>query len=328
MSTLPPGFPPVVTLTAAIVFIGNVLNFWLLGILTVQAYYYYINFGRSDVKRIRFVAVFTVLLEFTQTCLVFSDAFVLFCQRWGDPTVLLRSGLIWVYIPLLGSTMSFVAQLFWAWRLRLLTQAIWLPLLIITFSLTQFIAAFIGGIAGRTIEDVTKLAIEFKPISIWVAGTAIADIIIVVAMLYFFNKNRSSFAGTSAVLSKVLFLTIETGMCCATVAILDLVMYLVWQNENWHICASIVLSKVYANSLLLVLNSRKGGKYIQSSTDGSSYQLGSRPRTNENRHGGNSGINIQVSRDQRADDNRAIPMVHMINPAESQGKIDDSYVKF
>ncbi|KAJ7581522.1 hypothetical protein C8J56DRAFT_1057502 [Mycena floridula] len=324
MSTLPEGFPPVVTLTAAIL-VGNVLNFWLFGILTVQAYYYYINFGKTDIKRIRFVAVFTLLLEFTQTWLVFSDAFILFCQRWGDPAVLLRSGLIWVYIPMMGSLMSFVAQLFWAWRLRLLTQVIWLPIAIIMCSVTQFISALVGAITGRDIADVTKLVEVFKPISIWLVGTAVADMIIVVAMLYFFSKNRSSFAGTSAALSKILFLTVETGLCCATIAIVDLIMYLVFQNENWHICVGIAVSKVYANSLFLVLNSRKGGRY--SKTDTEAYQGHSRSHGIESRHGG---INIQVTRDLRADDDRPIPMVHMItNPNTSQPeKSDESYVKF
>ncbi|KAJ7576143.1 hypothetical protein C8J56DRAFT_1171557 [Mycena floridula] len=313
MTTLPEGFPPVVTLTAAI-FIGNVINFWLFGILTVQAYYYYINFGQSDKKRIRIIAAFTVLLEFTQSCLVLSDAYILFCERWGDPPVLLRSGLIWVYVPLLGSLMSFVAQLFWAWRLRLLTQVIWLPLAICAFSLTQFVSAWVGGIAGRNIRDVTKLVGEFRPLSIWIASTATADMIIVVAMLYFFYKNRNSFAGTNAVLSKILFLTIETGMCCATVAILDLVMYLTFKNENWHLCVAIALSKVYANSLFLVLNSRKGGRYTKN--DSEAYQ---RPNTAGPRHGG---ITIQVTRDLRADDDRPIPMIH------DKSESDESYVKF
>jgi len=327
-STIPAdsGLPPVVTLTAAI-FFGNVINFWLLGILTVQAYYYYINFGKSDVKRIRFVAVFTVLLEFTQTCLVVSDAYRLFCLEWGTPAVLLRTGLIWVYIPVLGSLMSFVAQLFWAWRLRLLTQVLWLPAIIITFSITQFVSGLVGGITGRNIEDVRHLTEVFKPISIWLAGTAVADMIIVVSMLYFFSKNRSSFAGTSAVLSKILFLTIETGMCCATVAILDLVMYLVFQDENWHVCVAVALSKVYANSLFLVLNSRKGGRYSKDS-DSVGVSVQSRHQGIESRRGG---INISVTRDLRADDDRHIPMVHMIRPDNTlpvPEKNDESYVKF
>ncbi|KAJ7590275.1 hypothetical protein C8J56DRAFT_1163864 [Mycena floridula] len=323
MSTLPEGFPPVETLTAAI-FIGNILNFWLFGILTVQAYYYYINFGASDVKKIRFVAAFTILLEFVQTCLVISDGYMLFCKRWGDPAVLLRSGLIWLYVPLMGSLMSFVAQLFWAWRLRLLTQVIWLPLAIITCSFTQIIAAWVGGIDGRSILDVRNLVIEFKPLTIWIVSTATADMIIVVAMLYFFYKNRGT--DTNAMLSKILFLTVETGMCCATVAILDLVMYLTFKHENWHVCVAIALSKVYANSLFLVLNSRKGGKYMK--TEFEAYEVHSRSHVNviESQLGE---INIRVSRDHHSDDDLPIPMLRMLNnPATSLGKSDERYVKF
>ncbi|KAJ7599680.1 hypothetical protein C8J56DRAFT_908596 [Mycena floridula] len=309
MSTLPPGFPPV--------FFGNLFNFWLFGILTVQAYYYYINFGKTDLKRIRFIALFTIVLEFVQTVLVISDGYILFCERWGDPPVLLRAGLAWFYVPVLGSLMSFVAQVFWAWRLSMLTKIIWIPIAIITLSVTQFIAALVGGISGRNITDVTKFAIEFKPLTVWLIAVATADVIIVISMLYFYSTNRTVFAGTKVALSKILFITIETGMCCATVVLL----FLVFKNQNWHLCTAITLSKFYANSLLLVLNSRKGGRYSKSDTE--AYQIQSQQRT-EHRYGG---INIQVTRDLRADE--PIPMVHMLStPETSQEKEDVSYVKF
>ncbi|KAJ7579830.1 hypothetical protein C8J56DRAFT_963659 [Mycena floridula] len=320
MSTLPEGFPPVVTLQ----FFGNIFNFWLFGILTVQAYYYYINFGKTDLKRIRFVALLTIVLEFVQTVLVISDGYILFCERWGDPAVLLRAGLAWVYVPVLGGLMSFVAQLFWAWRLSMLTKIIWIPIAIITLSITQFVAALVGGISGRNITDVTKLVLEFKPLTVWIVSVATADVIIVASMLYFYSTNRSSFAGTKVVLSKILFITIETGMCCATIAVLDLVLFLVFANQNWHLCTAITLSKFYANSLLVVLNSRTGGRYSNSDTE--AYQvhsLQSQQKT-DTRHGG---INIQVTRDPRADE--PIPMVHMLStPGTAQEKSDDSYVKF
>ncbi|KAJ7577672.1 hypothetical protein C8J56DRAFT_970462 [Mycena floridula] len=304
MSTFPPGFPPV--------FFGNLFNFWLFGILTVQAYYYYINFGKTDLKRIRFIALFTVVLEFVQTVLVISDGYILFCERWGDPAVLLRAGLAWFYVPVLGGLMSFVAQVFWAWRLSMLTKIIWIPIAIITLSVTQFIASLVGGISGRN-----RFALEFKPLTVWIISVATADVIIVISMLYFYATNRSVFAGTKVALSKILFITIETGMCCAMVVLL----FLVFKNQNWHLCTAITLSKFYANSLLLVLNSRKGGRYSKSDTE--AYQIQSQQRT-DNRYGG---INIQVTRDLRADE--PIPMVHMLStPETSQEKSDDSYVKF
>ncbi|KAJ7576489.1 hypothetical protein C8J56DRAFT_1062193 [Mycena floridula] len=309
MTTLPPGFPPVVTLTAA-VFFGNLFNFWLFGILTVQAYYYYINFGKTDLKRIHFIALFTVVLEFVQTVLVISDGYILFCKRWGDPAVLLRAGLAWFYVPVLGGLMSFVAQVFWAWRLSMLTKIIWIPIAIVTLSVTQFIAALVG------------VALEFKPLTVWIISVATADVIIVISMLYFYATNCSVFAGTKVALSKILFITIETGMCCATVVhVWLLLLFLVFKNQNWHLCTAITLSKFYANSLLLVLNSRKGGRYSKSDTE--AYQIQSQQRT-DNRYGG---INIQVTRDLRADE--PIPMVHMLStPETAQEKSDDSYVKF
>lgn len=73
-------------------------------------------------------------------------------------------------------------------------------------------------------------------------------------MLYYISnrKSRTEFNETSALLSRILFITLETGLVCATIAVIDLVLYLAIGNENWHLATSMTLSKIYANSLLVV----------------------------------------------------------------------------
>ncbi|KAJ7578983.1 hypothetical protein C8J56DRAFT_1169791 [Mycena floridula] len=315
-----------VRLTAAI-YIGNDLNMLLMGVLIVQTYYYFLNFGHKDNVKIQLLALFTLLFELAQTLLVARDGYILFCSSWGVPSALLRSGLIWLYLPTMGSIMSFVAQLFWAWRLHLLTRVKWIPAIVILASTVQLVAGIATGIIGSPIKDVTRLSFAIRPASIYLAGTAIVDLIIVVFMLYFCSKSRTwtSFADTRALLSKVLFLTIETGMCCASVAIIDLAIFLSFRDQNWHVGVGVTLSKIYGNSLLLVLNSRD-----RTSREELEYRNTSQQQDMEIafRRGG---INISVTQGFVDDGRVHIPMVDIMKSSpvmEGVGKKNDESYSF
>ena len=71
-------------------------------------------------------------------------------------------------------------------------------------------------------------------------------------MIYYLNQSRTGFRSTNVILAKFVRLTIETGTICATFAVLDLVFFLVYQHNNYHLAPSIALSKLYSNSLLVV----------------------------------------------------------------------------
>ncbi|PBK99130.1 hypothetical protein ARMGADRAFT_1074026 [Armillaria gallica] len=291
--------PTNVEVLTGAVFIGNLLNWGLFGCLVVQIHFYYLNYS-SDRPVIRGLVAFAFVLEFVQTILVTHDAFITFCSQWGTPSALLRVGYIWLTLPIFGSLMSFVAQSFYAWRLRLLTKAFWLPAIIVFISLTQFIAGIITGVIVIGINDVRELSKSFKAASVWLAGTAVCDIIIAGCMVYFLRKSKTGFHRTDALLTRIIVITIETGLASAAVATLDMILFLKYRDQNWHLCTAMMLSKLYANSLLVVLNSRRRIVTQTFSESDNLYSMGpmssssraaNRPRT----------INISVSREVHGD---------------------------
>ena len=71
-------------------------------------------------------------------------------------------------------------------------------------------------------------------------------------MMYYLHKARTPFAQTTALITKFIRITVETGLICATFAILDLSFFIAYKENNYHLAPSIALSKIYANSLLAV----------------------------------------------------------------------------
>lgn len=57
---------------------------------------------------------------------------------------------------------------------------------------------------------------------------------------------------TTTLLTKIVRVSVETGLICAMVAILDLSIFLSYPHNNFHVPLCMCLSKLYSNSLLAV----------------------------------------------------------------------------
>jgi len=96
-----------------------------------------------------------------------------------------------------------------------------------------------------------------KPTVTWLAATSTCDLIIVSSTVFYLLKSRKpEFKNTNAILARIIKITVETGLLCALFAIVDLCLFVTYTETNYHLALCTALSKVYSNSILLILNSR------------------------------------------------------------------------
>ncbi|KAF7323893.1 hypothetical protein MKEN_00610700 [Mycena kentingensis (nom. inval.)] len=57
-------------------------------------------------------------------------------------------------------------------------------------------------------------------------------------------------------LPRVLKTSVESGLFCAIAAITVLVLFVVFEGDSMHLIVCLWLTKVYSNSIMLILNSR------------------------------------------------------------------------
>ncbi|KAK7689666.1 hypothetical protein QCA50_007461 [Cerrena zonata] len=255
----PPGLPPIPPIIAQLtgpLLLGHFFNWGLFGALTVQTYIYYLAFPYDRLLP-KCIVGFTFVIELLQTVLATKDAFRNFGTGWGNMADLDAVGLLWFSVPVLGSIISCAAQLFYAWRVRILGRNNWIVAIIVVLSFVQCGAGiYSGGLAhvvGR-FSEVQKRG--YINTCIWLGGTALCDVIIAASMIFYLHKSKTGFYMTSTLLTRFIRLTVETGLTCATFAILDLALFLAFQENNYHLAPSIALSKLYSNSLLVVFNAR------------------------------------------------------------------------
>ena len=90
---------------------------------------YYLAFPQDGWNR-KVVVCLTLLIESTQTVLATYDAFRQLASGWGNPVELDDIGLYWFSIIILTGISGFICQLFYAWRICMLSRSYWIPGLI------------------------------------------------------------------------------------------------------------------------------------------------------------------------------------------------------
>ncbi|KAL0566771.1 hypothetical protein V5O48_015234 [Marasmius crinis-equi] len=251
---LPPVPPDIAKLTGPI-FLGMVFNWGLLGVLTVQTYIYYLGFP-NDRRIPKIIVAGVYIVELVQTILMTKDGFEYFGSGWGNLIAFDNVGILWLSVPVLTGVLSSVVQFFYAWRIWIIGRSIYVPIVIGILSLAQLGGGIGTGVNAVRIHFWTKLNAQNQAATtVWLGGTAACDTLVTLTMFYLLSKSKSDFRSTNALLVKFIRLTVETGLVTTTFALLDLIFFLV-SKENYHLTPSIALSKLYSNSLMVLLNAR------------------------------------------------------------------------
>ncbi|KAK0487412.1 hypothetical protein IW261DRAFT_1558495 [Armillaria novae-zelandiae] len=263
--------------------IGFVFNVLLYGIMIAQVYLYYrqnldeslrkspsicvavIFFADSLNTVFDFVYMYRSLIAMSH----FLGALTGFLAQVGLFTLYIDASMSLLCVdPALTGIIAAMVQVFFAWRVKVLTNNHWFVCIIILASL----AGGSGGVA-------TAVEVGFQPqfilfrnfksvVILWLASECFADIFITVIMGKFLRKHKTGFQASDELVDRVIRLTMQTGLMTSICATLDLIFYLV-DPTGTHLIFNFPLCKLYTNSMMSSLNSRGGWKFGGDSTCGS-----------------------------------------------------------
>ncbi|KAJ4483727.1 hypothetical protein J3R30DRAFT_3285255, partial [Lentinula aciculospora] len=236
--------------------IAYILHWGLFGTLSTRIYLYYLAFP-YDKTIIKFVVHGIYLIEVVQTILVTHDAFAIFGYGFGSFESLTEMHFDWFTVPIMSGIVAFLGQAFYAYRRRVISRSNFVPGFIMLVSLTSSVAAFMTGAYSYQAGNVLILNQSTRTSTvIWCAGAALGDIVIAVCMTYYLCQKDSGLAGSHAIVTKFIRLTIETGSVTAIVALLNPIFFFAFTNTGYYGVPALIMPKLYANSVLMVLNAR------------------------------------------------------------------------
>ncbi|PBK86607.1 hypothetical protein ARMGADRAFT_1066514 [Armillaria gallica] len=252
--------------------VAYLLHWGLFGTLSVQLYLYYLAFP-NDRKFTKCLVYGIYVIEIVQTMLVTHDVFAIFGYGFGDMEALTDMHLDWLTVPVVSAVVACVGQVFYAYRIYILSKSRIVPAFVICVSLTTSVAATITGIYSFQAGDLTKLYSLKSSIAagIWCGGSALCDIVIAICMTYYLMRSNTSLRRTQMLVTKLIRLTIETGSATALMALVTCILFLAFPHQTFYVAPAVLMPKLYVNAIYMVLNSRiriMGGRDIYgSSTD-------------------------------------------------------------
>ncbi|TCD62067.1 hypothetical protein EIP91_007507 [Steccherinum ochraceum] len=295
--------------------LGQLFNFGLLGVLTVQVYLYYIAFPRDRYGYKITVAV-VFMLELAQVGVATYDAFRMFASGWGNLLQADAIGLYWIDGPLMNTLIGVLCQGFYAQRIFALGRNYFVVAFIWALSTLQFTSAEYAAVLGYKAPALTSLPMMKKVHTtglIWISSAIACNSLITCSMLYHLWKAKRASplkrTSVSSMLSRMIIYTIETGFVAVATSILALVFYVASPSTSMWFLWMMVIDKLYANCFLAVLNARfriEGGRELyptpvpeQSISICTAFDV-PRPRTTGgligNQRSGGQGIVIEMSR--------------------------------
>ncbi|KAJ7764256.1 hypothetical protein B0H16DRAFT_1526512 [Mycena metata] len=255
--------------------IAFAMDWALFAILTVQLYLYYQAFPNDR--------VFTKSLVYTVYCIslmqaifVTIDAFDIFGYGFGDPSALTHSKFAWLTAPVFGAIVACIVQSFYAFRLYRLSGSRIVPSILVFAALGICAAGIFGGVILRKSlkQDVAKIGVHVPTglavtTVLFLVGAALIDVTIAGCMTYYLIKTDTGFRQTHALVTKLIRLSIETGVFTALLTVLILALFFGIPGKGYYAVPGYVISTVYANTMFAVLNSRfhilNGRAYVPTS---------------------------------------------------------------
>lgn len=241
--------------------IGHLLSFTMFGVLCVQIYLYAQAFNKSDPWWIRALVYAVFCIELVFQGLEINLAWWSLGTGWGDPAHIISHSTSSNTLPLLTGIVMSIVHAFYVWRIIVLGKR-YLPALLVVIlsagSLAMTIVVTIHLYQNSNKDTLEAVSTTIQVITIYLAFSAAADIVISIAMLVFLIQasRKSQHTETTTRLQKLIKYTVETGVATSCGALTDVILFHSLPNTNWHFVIFLSLSKIYANTLFATLNSR------------------------------------------------------------------------
>ncbi|EIW79771.1 hypothetical protein CONPUDRAFT_83072 [Coniophora puteana RWD-64-598 SS2] len=264
---------------------GYQFNWALYGILIVQVYIYHVS-SLPDRWPIQAIVYGTLIIETVQIAFATHDSYYQFAVSWGQVAELNVLHYTWLTLPVLIGIISMITQIFYAWRIHILSKRYVVSAIVTVLALLQGASALATGARAYILDEDHRTDVSSNLLSsdiVWLSSTAACDVLIFLCMVYYLSKMRTGIKSTEKIINRLITLVIETGLVTTIAAIIDLGFFIGLPDTPWFVVLSLMLSKLYSNSLLVILNNRSSVARFQSRGDADSDEVYSKQQ--RNRHG-------------------------------------------
>jgi len=256
------------------IFIGLILNVLLFGINVTQTYFYYIH-SKRDQLWIKIWVVVIFVADFIQPLFCSIYLYRTLIVHFGDEATSSTANNMFAVVPTMTSLTASLVQIFFAWRIRILTNNWYYVAFVIAAAVSggacSIVIAFVGLSHSRFVDfGAFKVVVIINFVS-----EMLADIMITSILVSFLHTHKSGFRQSDKMVDRIIRVTMQTGLLTLIFAILNMLLYLINVASGTYLISVFVTSKIYSSSFLSSLNSRQGWGYdVSENTGNLEFDLG------------------------------------------------------
>ncbi|KAJ7618013.1 hypothetical protein FB45DRAFT_1103376 [Roridomyces roridus] len=248
---------------------GMFFNYALMGALSVQVYRYYCSFPNDRV--VVKVLVFSIFaVQLLETGMMSYAGYTTFGSGYGTAPILNQATSTWLAEAVLPSLVITAVQFFYAYRLYSFSGSRIIRGAVILLSVIQLILLLFGGIYFRIHADFAQSPGQATALIIGLSSSAACDLLISVSIAYYLRRGYVISTVMHGVVSRLVRYTIETGALPAFSALSQIFLIMAFPRRGFFEGNTWVGQKLYANSLLALLNARAvtvGGRHDPSPSE-------------------------------------------------------------
>ncbi|KAI0759418.1 hypothetical protein BD413DRAFT_674980 [Trametes elegans] len=240
---------------------GSLLSYAAWGISCVQLVFYCSQHQQRDSLTVQAFVVTLWLLDTITQFLNIASIWPILITGWGSVEALTRQGVTALHRTWIAAIITSCVQVYYFWRIyRFEKKRIYFLVALIPISIGQ--VAMTAVALGMNFRNLSRGPLHSKNITtvevVTRALTALLDVSIMVLMVDLLLRHRhSELSRTRQIISRLIVLTVNTGVWTALAAITEFVLMLAYPDGLQFSVIEFFLSSLYLNALLANLNSRE-----------------------------------------------------------------------
>ncbi|KAG7098103.1 hypothetical protein E1B28_000077 [Marasmius oreades] len=244
-------------------FIGTIFNVCMMGVIIMQNYLYFVTFRHRDPSWLKSLVAFVFFANLLNTGFVTADLYLALVTNYMNPTFLGVSTWLFDTDPVIVGLIAGSIQLFFSWRVKVLTGKLYLGLITAGLALSQIICAMLMAWKCRQYPAWGDFAKFTDLIYAWMISTILVDVVITVILVWYLVRivplnrgHKTGMARSDELVDRIIRITIQTGALTSVWALVDLVTFLAIPDQAVHLVFQVSMVKLYTHSLMSSLNSR------------------------------------------------------------------------
>ncbi|KAF6757886.1 hypothetical protein DFP72DRAFT_208153 [Ephemerocybe angulata] len=237
--------------------LGTFFSAILYGLTVHQTYRYYRQYT-IDRASLKLLVLALWVFDTLQTVLSMHTSYSFLVNHFGEPETLLYSNWSFRLSILVVAGPPFLSNAFYVSRLWIIGMRNYIFLALMgALMLTRTTFQLILAAMAWKYPLISDFRRYFWMVRAYCGASLVADILLAVFFCWTLHKRRTGYARTDSKIDLLMIYSINTGSLTSLVCLLSLMSLVFLDTGFVYIALHYLLGKLYVNSVLAVLNSRK-----------------------------------------------------------------------